>query len=130
MGDLHRPLAKERVAILDRADEDEAADDGVGHPAAFLADGLRQVREELDVDGRGALEEEEGEDQHEREDHEPGRQRGEAAHHVVHDAPAAGRHSRVTLTAPPTDHTSRRASAFTATVTRKSSRPTSISAAR
>src|SRR4029077_20083820 len=97
---------------------------------AVLAHRLRQMREEIDVDGRRALEQQEPEDQQERRNHERRRQRGEPAHHPLDDAPGARGHSRTTLTAPPTDHTSSRASPFTATVTRKSSRPTSISAER
>ena len=71
-----RPRVLGHVDAADHADrhghqrgqpgQDERADDRVGHPAARLADRLRQVREEVEVDRANALRDDEEEDHRER----------------------------------------------------------------
>src|SRR6185369_3261521 len=97
---------------------------------ADLADRLGQVCEEVEVEGRGALVEQEAEDQQQWQHDEARRHRRGHAHERALRATRAGAQARPTSTAPPTDHTSSRASPFTATVSTKSSKPISISAAR
>src|SRR5262249_6275835 len=110
--------------------EDESADDRVGHATADLADGPGQMREEVYIHRRRALPEQKAEDQEQWQHDEAGRRGGQPGHHDVHGATRWRRHSRTSLTGPPTDHTRSRASALTTTVTMKSKRPISISAAR
>src|SRR5262249_57231079 len=109
-------------------DQDQRADDRVRHPTADFADRLGQVREEIDVDRRRALPEQEAEDQKQRQDHEARGEGCEAPHEDVDGPPSAGPHSPPTFHPPPTDHTSNRAIAFTTMVSTKTNSPISLSA--
>src|SRR5262249_61134771 len=92
--------------------------------------GWGKRRKEMKLHRRRARPEQEREDQEQRHHPQPGGGGGQPGHHDVEGAARSRRHSRIALTGPPTDHTSRRASALTTTVTTKSKRPISISAAR
>src|SRR5215510_9266653 len=111
-------------------EEDESADDRVGHATADLTDGSGQMREEVYIHRRRALPEQKAEDQEQWQHDEAGRRRGQPGHHDVHGATGRRGHSRTSLIGPPTDHTRSRASALTTTVTMKSKRPIWISAER
>src|SRR2546428_642203 len=101
-----------------------------GRPSASAAHGLGQGGEEVPVDGRCPLVEQETEEEEERQDDGQGGPRRQRRHRQIDPSPRPSAHSRTCFTAPPTLQTRRRARAFTITVTANRSSPISMSAPR
>src|SRR6185436_1901088 len=106
--------------------QDHAADDRVRHAAAELADGLRELGEEVEVHGRDALGDQVAEDQDERHEQRDGAGACDEEREEI-DEPAVAHGHRAAGAAPVTRHTSTRARMLTIMVTIKSTSAISTS---
>src|SRR5262249_25848899 len=111
-------------------EELHAADDGVGHPAAGLADGRGQVGEEAERERRSSLVRDVPQEEEEHAQGTGGRDDGRAEHPSLDQEPAAVRAPRHAVALWPVRMPAiiSRASAFTTMVMPNSTRAISISA--